>query len=793
MHTMKLLPATASEILAFDRIRDLIAKSCIGVLARERCAAISPSTDVEWIATQLDTVNEAKAILDEGLRIPDGDYPPVARQLDDLRMPGFVLAGEDVLLILMVLQQTHVTWRFFDGARKKKYPHIASVTAGLEDTTDLIERIRQVLDEEGEIRPDASRRLLKLSRDLQSKRSQSDGIFQKIVQNYKAKGWLADSLESVRSGRRVLAVASEHKRKIKGIVHDQSATGKTTFVEPGDIIEINNEIVEIQAEYRAEQRKILAALSDDLRPHIDGIRRFQSILTDVDLSMAKARFAREIDAHRPELDNTPGLHVVNGIHPLLFLKNRQSGKPTIPFDLKLDGNNRILLLSGPNAGGKSILMKTVGLLQLMLQSGLLVSANPVSRFGVFDRLCVELGDQQSIENDLSTYSSRLMDMRDFVKHAGKGTLVLIDEFGAGTDPKVGGAIAEAILEALRKAGVHGVITTHYTELKVYAHKQPGVMNGAMIFDDKTMSPSYELRTGRPGSSFAFEIAEKTGLPPYILNYARKRAGKDQRALEDLLVDLESQKSELRRSLSSAREKEKNLDKLVSNYERMQTELTAQRKKMRLEQKERDYQHLSQLNKQLEREIRMLKEQQDLAKAREKLQVVKGARKTARSEIGKITEELDARARTQHKDLDVGDYVKLKNSEQTGKIERLEKKTATVIIGQVRMEVPVRNLMPAAEPVRVNPRESVRSHLQETGQFNPLLDIRGMRADDALQMLEKFLDQAMISGASMVRIIHGKGTGTLKRIVEDKLREYPVTEVHQPRDQHGGSGETVIQM
>ncbi|MDX1409047.1 MAG: Smr/MutS family protein, partial [Saprospiraceae bacterium] len=385
------------------------------------------------------------------------------------------------------------------------------------------------------------------------------------------------------------------------------------------------------------------------------------------------------------------------------------------------------------------------------------------------------------------------DMKAFITKSGPDTLILIDEFGSGTDPKLGGAIAEAILEQLVAKKVQGVLTTHYSELKVYAHRKKGVVNGAMVFDQETMAPSYQLSVGVPGSSFAFEIAERTGLQKAVIRYARQRAGKQSRSMEDLLIDLERQRAALESRLKSVEQKEHDLDKLVKNYERLQLDLTAQRKKFRLEQKERDYQHISQLNKELEKSVRAIREAQDLEAARKELRRIKKLRADVREEIGEMNAAL-AETRATDVELKVGDFVKVQNGIHTGRIERLEKDQATVIIGQLRMDVSVSDLSPAADPLNINPRASVQQDLASApvGHFNPMLDIRGLRVDEAGDLLEKFLDGALISGTSPVRIIHGKGTGALKRVVSEKLREYPVVETRHPEDRQGGSGITIIE-
>ena len=790
---MRVIPSSALEILEFHKVLALVGERCTGEVARQKCSGIVPREDARWIREELMIAGDAMRIHEEQLTVITGAYPRLEDVLDQLRVDGLVVPGEELIDLLAVLLQVRDVLTFFNSEHGERFPHLAGLSSGLPDPADAINAMTAVLDEEGQVRPDASDTLRSLAKSLAARRRQGDQLFEKVIRKYADQGWLSDTLESMRNGRRVLAVISERKRQIRGIIHDQSATGKTAFVEPEELIEVNNDVIEIQGAIRAEERRILLELCDQLRPSVPYFAVAEDVLSEIDLYLAKGRLGMALKGACPEISDQPVLHIEQGRHPLLFLKNREGGKTTVPFDLHLQKGNRILLLSGPNAGGKSILMKSVGLMQVMVQSGLPIPADARSEFGVFEKLCVELGDRQSIENDLSTYSSRLQDMKEFVAAATDRTLVLIDEFGSGTDPKLGGAIAEAILDALIKRGVHGVLTTHYSELKVYAFRKKGVVNGAMVFDQESMAPSYQLRVGVPGSSFAFEIAERTGLPKEVLGYARKRAGKQTRALEDLLIDLERQKHALSEKLKAVREQERNLDKLVRNYERLQQDLTAQRKKFRLEQKERDYQHISQLNRELEKSVRAIRESHNLEAAQKELHRIKEAREEVRQEIGEINAAL-AQERSAKVTWRVGDFVKVQNGLHTGQIERLEKNQATVIIGQLRMNVPVTDLTPAGDPLEINPRASVQHDLarQPVGQFNPLLDIRGLRADEAGELLEKFLDGALMSNTSPVRIIHGKGTGALRRLVVDKLKEYPAVETRHPEDQAGGSGTTIVE-
>ncbi len=789
---MKILPSTGLEILEFDKVINCIKSQCMSEQGREACNKILPGVELPVIEHELCIVSDVKSLIDEGANLLNSAFPRLEKIIKNLAVEGYVLPGEDIFQIWHVIVLSREISTLFDADRKVEYPALYSVVSQISDPDYSIHKIETILDEEGHVRSDASPVLINIDADRKNKKAQGSKIFQVIIRKYAKDGWLVDTLESVRNDRRVLAVHAEFKRKIRGIVHDQSATGRTAYVEPEEMIEINNDLFELQAARRAEEYRLLATLCEELRPFIEDFEAAEQTLVDIDVYSAKARYARQIDGEKPVVQEEPILGIQQARHPLLLLKNKSEGKETIPFDLALHGHNRMLLLSGPNAGGKSILMKSVGLLQVMLQSGLLVPVDDDSVFGIFKKICVELGDRQSIESDLSTYSSRLVDMKLFLQESNAETLVLIDEFGSGTDPKLGGAIAEGILNQLYQNEAYGVLTTHYSELKVYAYKKKGVVNGAMVFDKDNMAPTYKLRIGKPGSSFTFEIAEKTGLPKRVIAYARNRAGKNTRALEELIIDLEAQKQQLDQQVADISGKEAKLDRLMRNYEKMQTDLTAQRKRMKLEQKERDYQHLSQLNKELEKSIRVAKEKANLKASQKQLAKVKEARREARESISSINEDLSLRAkRDVNREWRVGDPVRIGGATHAGRIERMDKKSATVIVGQLRMTVPLKDLEPAGEPISINPTLSIKSNVSKQSGFNTLLDLRGMRAQEADSLMEKFMDDALLAGVNLLRIVHGKGTGALKRMVDQKLNEYPVVHIDQPVDQHGGSGVTIV--
>ncbi|MCB9265537.1 MAG: endonuclease MutS2 [Lewinellaceae bacterium] len=795
---MQLLPRDLYEKLEFDKVLELLEKECLGELGADAARNLRPVSDVGLIERSLDETREFRLSIDEKDHFPITAYQVISEELRMLEVEGYVLPEEGLRNIRSVLVFARNIFKFFKGGRRETYPALYANIRELSFDDALIEAIEKVVDEEGNIRPDASPDLLRIRRQIQSKQKELERQFRIIINEYRNKGWLSDNIESFRNGRRVLSVPSEHKRKIRGIIHDESTTGKTAFIEPEAIIEINNDIFDLETEERREIYRILRELSAELRPYVPQIRIYQDVLGHFDFIQAKARLARQMNAIKPKVFDKPHFGIQQGRHPLLYLKNKNLGKPTVPFDFVLFGENRVLMLSGPNAGGKSITLKSVGLMQLMLQSGLLVPMNEGSEMGTFRELFADIGDQQSIEDDLSTYSSHLENMRKFLNQAGPDSLVLIDEFGSGTDPKIGGAIAEAILQQLNHKKVFGVITTHYSNLKIFAFKTRGIVNGSMYFDKESLSPTYELQVGRPGSSYAYEIAEKSGLSKKVLDYAKHRTGKNEKAVDQLLVDLQQEKQELEDKLRVMKEREDKLDKLIKNYEQLHRELEYRRKKMKLELKEQALQQAARDNKDMERLIREIKEQQNLEKAKEAAMKAREERKQLSEEVGGLREEIYYKpvAREDKREtIEVGDFVKLRTGGATGTVESIDRNKAVVTMGQMRMTIKLRDLQHARAPLEVQSTRSVQADMAaQAAGFESKLDIRGMRYDEALKVVEDFVDQALISNTNHLQIVHGKGNGVLRKAVRKKLKEYNVPmDIRHPEQQQGGDGVTLIEI
>ena len=796
---MQIAPNDLYQSLEFDKILHLLAESAAGEPGRVRLLDLPMYEDDIKLEVELRRTEDFRKGLDEGDALSVDTYEPITDDLRMLRVSGYVMPIESLQRIHAILRTVRRVMQYFSDGRSRTYPALYDLTRGITFDEELLKAIDRTVDEEGNIRPDASPELGRIRQKISSKERELDRTFRRLIGEYRKNGWLADTVESLRNGRRVFTVPSEHKRKIKGIIHDESTTGRTAYIEPEPIIDINNDIFDLQTEERREIYRILKDLSETLRPYGDDFEEYQELTIKLDVLQAKALLAKRLRAVRPKLSYRPNLGIKDGRHPLLYLKYQQEGRKVQPFDLVLHGANRLLVLSGPNAGGKSILMKSVGLMQLMLQSGMLLPVDEESEFGMFKKVYADIGDQQSLEDDLSTYSSRLKNMNHFLRNADEDTLILIDEFGSGTDPKIGGAIAEAMLRDLNKIQVYGVITTHYSNLKVFAYKNKGIVNGAMRFDKDSLSPTYELSIGKPGSSYAYEIAQKSGLSKKLLDYARHKTGKNEKAVDELLVSLQREKQELEEKLRQAQLREQQLDKMTKNYERMFGDLDLNRKKLKLNRKELEAQEKAREQKALDRLVRELREKETAEQVKQRAKKVREENRVVQAELETLREQVyETPVRTSKRKargpLKVGDFVKLRSSGNTGKVESLDRKTATVQVGQLRVTVKTRELIPIDAPLETTGVRVKTDMMEKQAKFENKLDIRGMRYEQALDTVQEFVDAALVANAHELRIVHGKGSGALRKAVRKKLREYPaIGSIHHPADNDGGDGVTVAEL
>lgn len=798
MHTA---PQDLFEKLEFNKVKELLRTHCLGELGALRVDDLTLSTSAPFVRIQLREVSELLFSIEQRHHFPMRAYEDISEALKMLRIEGYVLAEDALQAIVIQLRIVQSIFRFF-GRRddiQTNYPTLYAFVKDLHFEDALIEQIDRVVNEEGKIRPDASSDLLRLRRLQSSKRQELDKVFRAIAQKYLTQGLLKENVESFRNGRRVLAVPSEFKRQVRGIIHDESASGRTAYIEPEGVIDINNDIFDLQTEEKREIYRILRTVSAELRPFVDVMQRYQDALVHYDVVQAKAQLAQQMKATMPKVLDTPHFKLQRARHPLLYLKNKHDGKPTVPFTFQFTHDNRILVLSGPNAGGKSIVLKAVGLFQLMTQAGLLIPVEKDSEIGIVQQTFADIGDQQSLEDELSTYSSRLQNARYFLEHATPNTLVLIDEFGSGTDPKMGGAIAESILRELNRRKVFGVITTHYSNLKFFAFKQKGIVNGSMIFDKDKLTPTYKLKVGKPGSSYAFEIAQKSGLPKPVIAFAKKRLGKDVKNFDELLVDLEREQQEVKEIREKLEKQQKHLDHLIKNYEYMQNELQHSRKRLKLQRKEQELMETSHAQKELQKTIRALREEENARQAEEKAKELLKAQQTRKKNLEGRVDEIKEGIYEDYKrvdgEIEEGSHVALREGGARGVVQSIQRKRAEVLIGNIRMEVKLRDLVLVHNPIE-KPQSVVVSTdtIKKQASFKSEVDIRGMRHSESMSAIEQFMDAALVANVATVRIIHGKGTGTLRTAVRRKLREYrAVTQIYHPEGNQGGDGVTIAEI
>lgn len=802
MSILEIAPNDLYEKLEFDKILRLVEGYCYGASGKSYFENLQVSTDSVQIERWLQEVTEYCKTYEHNHNFPISRYGTIEEDLKMLAIEDFVLSIESLRNVSKILLLTHQIYDFFYKRKSTKnlYPSLFDIVSTLQLDKALLDEIHRVIDDEGEIRSDASPELMRIARMQGSKRQELDGKFRQITVHYQGKGWLSDYVESFRNGRRVLAVPAEHKRQVRGIIHDESSTGKTVFIEPEGVIDINNDIYELERAYKREIYNLLKSLSALLRPFIYQLASFEQIIIRFDCIQAKAQLAQLLQAEKPVLLAKPHFKMRNIKHPLLYLKNQQAGEPTVPFHLQLKEDTRILVLSGPNAGGKSVCMKAVGLIQLMVQAGMLLPINEGGEVGVFKKIFADIGDQQSLEDELSTYSSRLQNAKHFMKYSDEDTLVLIDEFGSGTDPKMGGAIAEAILRDLNRRKVYGVITTHYSNLKVFAFDNKGLVNGSMIFDKDTLSPTYRMRVGKPGSSYAFEIATKSGLPNNVIDYARKRVGKQEHTYDNMLVDLQKERQKTLEAREDLLTQQQKLNQLIKNYEYAFRELEFGRKKLKLEKKEQELVDLQQNQKELQRLMREIRAEKDNSKKEQQAQHLfdrtKESRKKVTEKVHNIKEKIYERYELlDDEEIIVGSHVKLRVGGGTGIVTEIKKKEALVEMGNISLMIKIRDLQAIKNPIVTHQTAVVKtSTLKSYAQFETRIDIRGMRYEDALERIQEFVDSALMASVPEITIVHGKGSGALRKVVQKKLKEYQnIHRVYHPEQRQGGNGVTIIEL
>ncbi|MGN0208440.1 MAG: endonuclease MutS2 [Paludibacteraceae bacterium] len=759
----------------FTTVRDELRRRCTSPLGKEQVDAMAFSNDPAEITRLLDETDEMKRIFEDGsLDFPRGEIHDMREPLARIRIEGLFLDEAELFDLSKTIDYAARLQAFFAALDPARFPRLSALSIGNNQGNNqgilfVLRLIEGILDKYGRLADNASPELSRIRREMAAAQGSVSRALHQILRQAQAEGLLdKDAAPTMREGRLVIPVPPAYKRKIGGIVHDESATGKTVFVEPQQVVEANNHIRELEGAERRERIRILQDITSRLRPSLPDIKASEQALAYIDFLRAKAEYARALLALRPTLHNEPMLQWRQARHPILYLKFRQQGKTLVPLSLRLK-ENRMLIISGPNAGGKSVCLKTVALLQYMLQCGLLVPLDEGSEMGIFRNILVDIGDEQSIEDDLSTYSGHLRNMKDFLRQADARTLLLIDEFGSGTEPLIGGAIAEAILTQLVSQGAFGVITTHYTNLKHFAEQTPSVINGAMLYDRGQMRPLFQLSVGQAGSSFAVEIARNIGLPEAIIAHATELVGEEHIDYDKQLQDIARDKRYWENKRQNIRQREKHLEERIAFYEQEIAGLKAKKKVVMDEAKQQAADLLQKSNATIERTIREIKEaqadkartQQARARVEAMKEKVKGQQDPLQLPLqrGRVKKSLsttesaptpalgrEGRGESVFRDFAALRHLTLSNEGPTHLLKEKTTKRSTL----------------NAQPSTIN------YQLKRKADFTPYLDLRGMRVDEALETFIRFMDDAVMVNAGEVTVLHGTGTGALKQLVRDYL-------------------------
>jgi len=814
--------------IGFDRIRKLLSEKCLSPMGLEKVDTIEFIDDFESLSNKLSATYEFQQILQFEDFFPSEHYYKISDCLNKIRIEGTFPEVPEVFDLKRSLETVKAILNFFRNKDAVKYPVLISMCNSVKTYPYVLEAIDRIIDRRGVIKDNASTRLKEIRAELIGKSIQVSKRLNAILKQAQSDGIVdTDTSVSIRNGRGVIPVSAYDKRKIKGLIHDQSSSGKTVFIEPEEIVEINNDIIELEYEEKREIVRILTAFADNVRPYIDDLLESNLFLGEIDFIRSKALLGNHLLSIKPVIINKPFISWRKAIHPLLSLTfEKLAGRKVVPLEIVLDDKDRILLISGPNAGGKSVCLKTVGMLQYMLQCGLTIPVAEGSETGIFKNILIDIGDEQSIENDLSTYSSHLINMKFFIKNGNEKTLVLIDEFGTGTEPMLGGSIAEAILGELNRKKVFGVITTHYTNLKHFASLTNGIVNGAMAFDNHLMQPLFQLTIGKPGSSFAFEIARKIGLPEEILAEASDKAGVKNINYDRHLKDIARDKRYWETKRQSIRQQEKRLEELMAEYEQELSGAKTLRKEIITKAKDEAQQLLKDSNRMIESTIRQIKESQAekektkdvrqqleefksivveetkpvATESEEKIAVLSSRAKKIKMDPEPVKEK-PVPATSLQQPLKPGDAVRMIDTMAAGEVIAIKDKMIQVETGSLRFFVPVEKIeritkSELKKSLRANQVQSENDPgiVQRNINFKPEIDIRGIRGEEAINQVRDLIDNALIVQHRNLRILHGKGNGILRQLVRQYLATVDV--VKSFRDEHvefGGSGITVVEM
>jgi DNA mismatch repair protein MutS2 len=791
-----LYPSNLEQKINFNKIKEILKSECSSSLGMDFVDKVSFSSDSKLVVRLLDQTEEFRQILVSGEAFPTSNFTNLNPYLEKAKLENSFLDAADFHEVKLSLQTLRTCVSFFQK-NEEVYPVLSQLLGLLIDLDlSLLKSIDEIIDEKGNVKNNASRELQLIRSQIIYEEGRLRKVMERVFKEARAKGLTPEDAQmTVRSGRLVIPVAAENKRKLRGFIHDESATGQTVFMEPEEALDINNEIRDLEYMERREIIKILTKLTDRLRPAIPALRKATNFLGLMDFIRAKAKFAQKTNSARPEITKERQLIWRNARHPLLEMALKAQGKKVVPLQIKLSGHERLLVISGPNAGGKSVTLKTVALLQYMLQCGLLIPVEPDSKSSLFDNFFIDIGDEQNLENDLSTYSSHLMSMKYFSNFADRKTILFIDEFGTGTEPQFGGAIAEAILLALNKLGAYGVLTTHYGNLKQVASKNQGLVNGAMRYDVDKLEPMYQLEIGKPGSSFALEIASKIGISKDILAYAKSQIGEDRVRYDRLLTQLENEKNQYSELLTEVNSKDHLLKTRLQEYKELKETLETTKKKYIQEAKEEAKLLLDQANKKIESTIRQIKE----GKAE------KESTKLVRQELEAFKEKVKPekiKVKTPSivvlpGEIKVGDWVRLKDNGAIGEVLQLKSKEVEISIGELKSNVKLSRLerISQGEVKKEKKAIGVRGNFntnEKMMDFSMNLDLRGKRGEEILSLIQTFIDEGYMLGIKDLRIVHGKGNGILRDLTRNFLKD--MSQVRHMEDEHadrGGAGVTLV--
>ena len=782
-------PAEIEQKLGFDQVRAMLKNYCLCDLGRRNVDNISFSSDLVVINRLLRRTSELQAILQKGDAFPFSNYFDPEEYIPLINVEGGFLEEEAFHQIILSLQSIFQARTFLEKA-KEEYPFLHEMSADVKLPQSLLRDIQSKFDDTGKIKDNATPELARIRKRLNEERSRIRRLVDQVFRQASSEGWTPEGVSpTIRDGRMVIPLLSEHKRKIRGVTVDESATGQTIYLEPTEILEANNELRDLELADRKEVIRILRELTTLIRSHLPDFKDAYYFLGLLDINRAKAKLSLDLEAKLPHTTAEPALKWVNARHPLLYLNLRRAHRNIIPLNIALDREQSFLLVSGPNAGGKSVCLKTTGVVQYMFQCGLPVPLDEQSTMGVFNHIFIDIGDQQSIENDLSTYSSHLKNMKYFLDNADNRSLVLMDELGSGTDPNFGGGIAQSVLSQLVAMHVWGVATTHYYNLKVFASNTPGIANGAMLFNTQKLEPLFVLEIGKPGISFALEIARKTGLPAKIIQNAEDIIGKDLAGLESLMKSVADDQLRNTKRSAELKKREHELGELIDYYEKVTGDIESRKKEIIDKAKTEASGILKETNREIEKTIRHIRENK--AERRETRKVREGLK------------DLEAKVKTEEKEkppvkddtLKEGDKVRIRGQEVTGALISIKGANAVVQFGDIRSHVKLAQLVrsdKADPPVVAKARSMGLDIYKKQSLFESTLDIRGKRVEEVIPTLTQFLDDAVLLGQAEVKILHGKGEGVLRKVVRDQLKK--TRGVASFADEHvdrGGDGITVV--